>query len=269
MSEGRDTDVTRFDMLGLHAGTADEARRIWGVAEKRIGAECYPTDDLDVRKYLAWLHLWQSIQGKTDAPEVEFFQDHVIRPSETEDDPGMREWLAGMEADGRKMGVENVPSFLDTAPLVFSVAMQGNLPTRICGSDALAAYQMMVDDLAIDSLDDLLEDADASEENPLSFKWAVWVIFVMFILEFGMLFVLKSIAGVFSKWPLKIIYIFLRKLAIKVFRRIRDYAFTKVLHVPGMNEGDDESLRQMQIQKILLFANGNPLVDIGAKLGLC
>ena len=36
-----------------------------------------------------------------------------------------------------------------------------------------------------------------------------------------------------------------------------------------MDEEDDEGLRKMQIQKILLFANGNPLVGIGTKLGLC
>ena len=167
------------------------------------------------------------------------------------------------------MGVDSVDEWIDVGPLTFSVAMIGNLPTRICGSDALDAYEMIVEDLNIDSLDDLLEDPDVSDESPLNFKWAIWTIFVMFILEFGLLFVLRSIAGVFSKWPLRIIYTFIRRLAVNTFRKIRDYAFTKVFHVPGMDEEDDESLRKMQIQKILLFANGNPLVGIGTKLGLC
>ena len=264
--ERLDTDMASLDMLGLHTSTADEARRLQEVGRKRVQDECYPVDDLGVQKYLAWLHLRKATEG--DAGGVEFVGDYEVPETDTSD-PAFSDWHAQMVSDGARMGVDSLDEWIDIGPLTFSVAMIGNLPTRICGSDALDAYELIVKDLGIDSLDSLLEDPDVSDESPLNFKWAVWTIFVMFILEFGLLFVLKSIAGVFSKWPLRIIYTFLRRLAINTFRKIRDYAFTKVFHVPGMENDDDESLRKMQIQKILLFANGNPLVGIGTKLGLC
>ena len=257
-----------MDGVALDYSQENSGRNIQNVSRKRTENTCYPITDPEIRKFLAWLHVTRALKkGVKDDHGITFAEDHEV-PEDDMSSDGYDEWYTAMQAQAEQAGVGSIGELQSDFPFTFTVLVAGNLPTQICGSDAMDAEDLIEEELRLRDLNDIykLDDALASGEefNPHDMTWAIYVVFIMIILEFLLLVALRAMAGPFGKWPLSMIYTFVRKFARRVIRKMRDWAFQII---PGMETEDDE-LRTLQIQKILLFANGNQLVEMGKKLGI-
>lgn len=266
--------ISEGDMVGVYSSLADHAANVRAFARDRIANECIDiSQQPTLQKHLALMHLEDSIQRGTEASatmteerDVEYVDNEGLRTSEE------NEFLADLDRDLRSVGLDTIPDALTTAPLTLNLFVLKNLPTQLCGSDVTMVYDRLQEAYAVGSLQEasaLAEEEQAEPGdvfNPLNKWWILWSILMVFLVEFALLFAMKQIVGVFSRWPLKPIYRFLRGMVRKVLRTISNWVFKKIV---GQSDEENDAFKQLQIQQVLLFAGGaNPLVEIGKLVGI-
>ena len=279
----RDAGVTEADMVGVYYAVENHAANMRDFARQRITNTCIDiSNEPDLQRHLAIMYLEDTIQRGT-ATDIVFSEEaQVMYDVPVTHTASEQDFLASLQVDLASVGLDSISEASTTAPLTLQLMVLKNLPTQLCGDDIAMAYDRLHESFAADSLEEIQarqagesqdgllggeKDPDSGGFNPLG-KWTIlWAIILIFFVEFGLLFVMKQVAGLFSRWPLKPIYNFLRGMVQKVLKKISTIVLNIVF---GESEGEeDDQFRSMQLQQAMLFAGGaNPLVTIGTMVGI-
>ena len=271
-----DKGFSEGDMVSLYSSLGDHAANLRAVARERIANNCIDiSDQPEIQRHLAIMYLENQLAGGADSGLTFSEESEVPLIQPTEFTAEEEFFNTSLQNDLRSVGLDTIPDAGDLAPLTLNLMVLKNLPTRLCGSDVTMIADRVHETFAVGSLQEAEARADEEQNapsdgqgkiDPLNNWIIIWVIFMVFIMEFGLLFIMKQVAGFFSRWPLKPIYNFLRGLVRKVLRKISTAIFRVVL---GASDEEADQFRQLQIQQILLFGQGaNPLVQIGQLIGI-
>ena len=274
VAEQIEGDIGEGDMAAIYHSIGDHAANIKAFARERIRNECIDiSKQPDLQRHLAIMYLENSIE--TGAANNIIFNEEVTYTPEapTEFTDSEQEFLSGLDRDLRSVGLDTIADASSIAPLTLNLMTLKNMPTRLCGSDVTMISDRVHELYAAGSLQEATALADAenapatgSDGTTLD-KWLIiWAIFAVYLVEFGLLFALKSFVGFFDRWPLKVIFNFFKSMIRKILRHIASFVFRIVL---GQDREEADKFKELQIQQLLLFAGGaNPLVTIGGLLGI-
>ena len=280
-SDGK-LDLKQEDMLLLWGSFYSMGKEIEQVAETRLKGVCYPIgdDDIELRKAVAYLHTYNAItNNKPITNYVNLENVSTESASElpsTESTPGDFSVLAQNEMTKHFGGIVNSHAeAADLAPMTYSSIVIKNLPTRICGEDFILAEKLFQNSVlatvvesdtpAVAPLKETKGELDP-KHYPLTNYQFIAAILLMWLLEFGLLFIIKNFALQIFKGPLSFVGRLIRNLCLRLLRKASNWIMKSIL-LDDDNEKKDE-IRKLQVQKILLFAGNNPFLFIAQNLGI-